>query len=56
VQQQLNVSPESLHLTDAFLKKSYDLCSILPAGHHINKPEVLFRNILDEELDQLRER
>lgn len=56
VQQQLNVSAESLQLTDDFLKKSYDLGSILPAGHHINKPEVLFRNITDEEVEQLRDR
>ena len=56
VQQQLNVSAESLHLTDDFLKKSYDLSSILPPGHHINKPEVLFRNIADEEVEQLRNR
>lgn len=56
VQQQLNVSAESLHLTDDFLKKSYDLSSILPPGHHINKPEVLFRNITDEEVEQLRNR
>ena len=56
VQQQLNVSAESLRLTDSFLKKSYALASIVPPGHHINKPEVLFRNITDEEVDQLRER
>ena len=56
VQQQLNVSAESLQLTDEFLKKSYDLGSILPAGHKINKPEVLFRNITDEEVGQLRDR
>ncbi|DBA80051.1 hypothetical protein WJX79_001269 [Trebouxia sp. C0005] len=56
VQQQLNVSAESLHLTDDFLKKSYDLSSILPPGHQINKPEVLFRNITDEEVEQLRNR
>ncbi len=50
------MSAESLHLTDDFLKKSYDLSSILPPGDHINKPEVLFRNIADEEVEQLRNR
>ncbi|KAL3147164.1 hypothetical protein ABBQ32_002671 [Trebouxia sp. C0010 RCD-2024] len=56
VQQQLNVSALSLRLTDSLLKKSYALASIIPPGHHINKPEVLFRNITDEEVDELRER
>ena len=56
VQHQLNVSAESLQLTDDLLKKSYDLTGILAAGHQINKPEVLFRNILDEEVDQLRQK
>ena len=56
VQQQLNVPPESLQLTDSFLKKSYALGSIITPGHRINKPEVLFRNITDEEVDQLRDR
>lgn len=56
MQHQLNVSAESLQLTDSFLKKSYALATIIPPGHHINKPEVLFRNITDEEVDQLRER
>ena len=56
VQHQLNVLDEQLHLTDSFLKKSYALASIIPPGHRINKPEVLFRNITDEEVDQLRER
>ena len=56
VQHQLNVSAESMHLTDSLLKKSYALGNIIPPGHHINKPEVLFRNITDEEVDQLRER
>lgn len=56
VQQQLNVSPESLQLTDSFLKKSYALGTIIAPGHHINKPEVLFRNITDEEVDELRDR
>lgn len=56
VQQQLNVSAESLQLSDSLLKKSYALGSILPPGHHINKPEVLFRNITEEEVEQLRSR
>ena len=56
VQQQLNMSAESLQLSDSLLKKSYELGSIIPPGHHINKPEVLFRNITDEEVDQLRSR
>ena len=56
VQQQLNVSAESLQLTDSLLKKSYALATIIPPGHKINKPEVLFRNVTDEEVEQLRDR
>ena len=56
VQHQLNVSAEAVQLTDDFVKKSYSLTSMLEAGHAINKPEVLFRNITDDEVEQLRER
>lgn len=56
VQHQLNVPAEAIQLTGDFLKKSYSLTSILKTGHAINKPEVLFRNIMDDEVEQLRDR
>lgn len=56
VQQQLNIPADAVQLTDDFLKKSYSLTSILKAGHTINKPEVLFRNITNDDVEQLRDR
>ena len=56
VQHQLNISAEAIQLTDDFIKKSFRLTTILEAGHAINKPEVLFRNITEEEVEQLRDR
>ena len=56
LQHQLNIPAEATQLTDDFIKKSFRLTTILEAGHAINKPEVLFRNITEEEVEQLRDR
>lgn len=52
----MNLSDAALHLSDDLIAQSYDLTSILAPGHAINKPEVLFRNITEEEVQQLRDR
>ena len=52
----MNLSDAALHLSDDLIAQSFDLTSILVPGHAINKPEVLFRNITEEEVEQLRDR
>ena len=53
---QLNVPTSAMQLTDAFLAKAAQLCNLIPGGHRIGTPEVLFREISPEIEAHLRQR
>ncbi|KAK9807550.1 hypothetical protein WJX72_002305 [[Myrmecia] bisecta] len=56
VLQQLALPASAIQLSDSFLARSRSLHTLVPAGHQIGKPEVLFRNIDDAEVASLRSR
>ncbi len=53
---QLALPPDSVQLTDEFLQKSASLTTLVPARHHIGGAEVLFKEILPETEEYLRQR
>lgn len=53
---QLNVPASAVQLTDAFLAKAAQLGNLIPGGHKIGTPEVLFREISPEIEAHLRQR
>ena len=56
VQTFLNLPPTAFQLTDGFVQATRSLHTLVLPGHKLNKPEVLFRNITEEEQTSLYER
>eukprot|EP00891_Asterochloris_glomerata_P008560 jgi/Astpho2/8560/e_gw1.00125.5.1_t len=55
VQTFLNLPPTAFQLTDSFVQATRNLHTLVSPGHKLNKPEVLFRNISEEEQAALYE-
>ena len=52
----LNLPATAFQLTDGFVQATRNLHTLVSPGHKLNKPEVLFRNITEEEQAALYER
>ena len=56
VQAFLNLPPTAFQLTNGFVQATRNLHTLVSPGHKLSKPEVLFRNITEEEQEALYER
>ncbi|CAL8471724.1 g11266 [Coccomyxa elongata] len=54
--EQLNWAPENARLSDELIAKAAAVHTIIPAGHRMGQPQVLFRTIPKEEEEALRAR